>query len=256
MYPFFPEWAMKAAPESSTTTKKPKVQYYTTDTKAMPPVNAPYKNLQTFRPISQQFQKNYYPTMVGPQKAQLYPYGSYLAHTSNNDEQQPFYMKIAKRMHDGVQNGYDIFIRPIMEAGKTITQNLGFRPNFRPIGKSLNNENGSGDDEALSSDFLSAIDEIDANGSTENKIRIKRGRLVPSIRKRRAIDADNFDANDGENKLIDNAGSLSNRLKEFVKNTNWKDTACAKRVFCEVMIQQSPDDIAIMEKKMLSILPQ
>lgn len=244
---------MKAAPESSTTTKKPKVQYYTTDTKTMSPINSPYKTMQPFR--SQQFQKNYYPAMAGPQKAQVYPYGTYLAHTSNN-ENEPFYMKIAKRMHDGVQSGFDIFIRPIMEAGKTLTQNLGFRTNYRSIGKSMNIDDGSGEDVALSSDFLSAMDEIGANGAAENKIRIKRGRLVPSIRKRRAIDTDNFDTNDGENKLIDNASSLSNRLKEFIKNTNWKNTGCAKRVFCEVMIQQSPDDIAIMEKKMLSILPQ
>lgn len=255
-----PEWSMKAAPQSSTTTKKPKIQYYTTDTKTMPPLSSPYKNLQPFRP--QQYQKStYYPTIMGqptqqkPQQ-QLYPYGTYLAHTANN-ENEPFYMKIAKRMHDGVQSGFDIFIRPIMEAGKTLTKNLGFRTNYRSIGKSMTVDDGGAVDEALSSDFISAIDEIDANGgATENKIRIKRGRLVPSIRKRRAIDNDNFDANDGENKLFENASSLSNRLKEFIKNTNWKNTACAKRVFCEVMIQQSPDDIAIMEKKMLSILPQ
>lgn len=248
---------MKAAPETSTTTKKPKVQYYTTDTKAMPPISSPYKTIQPFRP--QQYQKNYYPAMMAsapvPQKAQLYPYGTYLAHTSNN-ENEPFYMKIAKRMHDGVQSGFDIFIRPIMEAGKTITQNLGFRTNFRSIGKSMTVDSNSGEEEALSSDFLTAIDEIGANGAAENKIRIKRGPLIPSIRKRRAIDSDNFDTNDGENKLTDNSGSLSNRLKEFIRNTNWKNTACAKRVFCEVMIQQTPDQIAIMEKKMLSILPQ
>lgn len=254
-----PEWAMKAAPESSTTTKKPKIQYYTSDTKTLPPLSSPYKNLQPFR--LQQYQKNYYPTIVGPQQKaqQLYPYGTYLAHTANNGQtNEPFYMKIAKRMHDGVQSGFDIFIRPIMEAGKTLTKNLGFRTNYRSIGKSMNVDDGSTGDEALSSDFISAIDEIDEHGgATENKVRIKRGRLVPSIRKRRAIDNDNFDtSDDGENKLVDNASSLSNRLKEFIKNTNWKNTACAKRVFCEVMIQQSPDDIAIMEKKMLSILPQ
>lgn len=244
-----PEWAMKAAPESSTTTKKPKVQYYTSDTKIAPPVHPQYKNAQPqFRP-----QSPYYTTIIGPQKPQAYQYGPYLAHGPSDDE-QPFYMKIAKRMHDGVQSGFDIFIRPIMEAGKTITQNLGFQSNFRSMGKSLSTVESSAEDEALSSDFTSAIDDMDL--SPENKIRIKRGRLLPGIRKRRALDIDNFDSNDGENKLMDDANSLSYRLKEFIKNTNWKNTACAKRVFCEVMIQQSPDDIAIMEKKMLSILPQ
>lgn len=247
-----PEWAMTAIPEQSTATNKPtRVQYYTTDMKHVAPVNVQYKNAQPYR---QQPLKPYYPTMVGPQKTQNYPHSSYATHNPSENDQQPFYMKIAKRMHDGVQSGFDIFIRPIMEAGKTLTQNLGFRSgSFRSMGKSRSYDDASGESEALSSDFLSAIDDMDVDGS-ESKIRIKRGRLV--IRKKRALDTDNFDSNDGENKLIDDGSSLSNRLKEFIKNTNWKNTACAKRVFCEVMIQQSPDDIAIMEKKMLSILPQ
>lgn len=247
-----PEWAMTALPESITSTKKPKVQYYTTDTKSAPPVNVQYKNGQAFR---QQPQKSYYTTNFGPQKAQNYPQNSYPIPNPSDDDQQPFYMKIAKRMHDGVQSGFDIFIRPIMEAGKTLTQNLGFRTHYRSMAKSLSSDESSAGEEALSSDFISAFDEIDATGS-ENKVRTKRGRLASSIRKRRALDTDNFDANDGENKLIDDGSSVSYRLKEFIRNTNWRDTACAKRVFCEVMIQQSPDDIAIMEKKMLSILPQ
>lgn len=252
-----PEWAMKAmSTEPSATTKKSKVQYYTTDTKYnTQPGNLPFKNVQLIRQPSQ---KNYYSSLPAPQKSQIFPYNSYLPQSTSQDD-QPFYMKIAKRMHDGVQSGFDIFIRPIMEVGKTLTQNLGFRSFERSMGKSLSRDEGTEEGEALSSDFTSAIDEIDitnANGSPENKIRIKRGRFVPSIRKRRATDADNFDSNDGENKLLDDGSSLSFRMKEFIRNTDWRNTACAKRVFCEVMIQQSPDDIAIMEKKMLSILPQ
>lgn len=246
-----PEYGVKAVTESSVSTNKPKIQYYTTDTKTMPPVNIQYKNAQPYR---QQPQTNYYSTIIGPQKAPIYPYNGYVVQQQNEDE-QPFYMKIAKRMHDGVQSGFDIFIRPIMEVGKTLTQNLGFRSNYRSMGKSLSDSDvGSDESEALSNDFNSAIDSID-NGSPENKIRIKRGPYAPLIRKRRALDTDNFDSNDGENKLIDDGSSLSFRMKEFIKNTDWTNTGCAKRVFCEVMIQQSPDDIAIMEKKMLSILP-
>lgn len=142
-----------------------------------------------------------------------------------------------------------------MDMGKTLTQNLGFRSNARSLGNGFSTIESSPESEALSNDFSSTIDDIDANNSPENKIRIKRGRFVPSIRNRRALDTDNFDANDGENKLIDDGSSLSFRMKEFIRSTDWTNTGCAKRMFCEVMIQQSPDDIAIMEKKMLSILP-
>lgn len=251
-----PEFGVKAITEpSATSSKKPgKIQYYTSDTKTGPPVNVQYKNVQQYRPQPQK--SGYYSTIIGPQKP-IYPYNGYLPHQPN-DDQEPFYMKIAKRMHDGVQSGYDIFIRPIMEAGKTLTQNLGFRSiGQRSMGKSFNSQTdeNSHESEALSSDFGSAIDDIDANSSPENKIRIKRGRFVPSLRQRRALDTDSFDSNDGENKLIDDGSSLSSRMKEFIRSTDWTNTGCAKRMFCEVMIQQSPDDIAIMEKKMLSILP-
>lgn len=257
-----PEYGVKAVTDSSTSTKKPsKIQYYTTDTKnTMQPTNVQYKNVQPYR--AQPIQKYYSTVIGGPQKTQIYPYNPYLAHKSSDDEQQPFYMKIAKRMHDGVQSGFDIFIRPIMEVGKTLTQNLGFRTNFRSMGKSfsggINSDESDESSGALSNDFNSAIDDIDStyeNGASENKVRIKRGRGVASIRRKRALDSDNFDSNDGENKLVDDTNSLSFRMMEFIKNTDWTNTGCAKRVFCEVMIQQSPDEIAIMEKKMLSILP-
>lgn len=249
------ELGVKAVTDSSTSTNKPKVQYYTTDSKTnnIQQMNNQYKIAQPYRPQ----QQKYYTTVTGPQKSsQIYPYNPYLVHKTSEDDQQPFYMKIAKRMHDGVQSGFDIFIRPIMEVGKTLTQNLGFRTGFRSMGKSFSsNEESSEESAALSNDFNSAIDMAYADSTSENKVRIKRGRKVPTIRRKRALDSDDVDSSDGENKLVDDTNSLSFRMKEFVKNVDWKNTGCAKRVFCEIMIQQPPDDIAIMEKKMLSILP-
>lgn len=243
-----PEYGVKAVTESHTSTKKPKVQYYTSDTQ---PAQANQQFKQPFRP---QPQKNYYSTIIGSQKPQVYPYNSYLPQSIQSEDEQPFYMKIAKRMHDGVQSGFDIFIRPIMEVGKTLTQNLGFRTGYRSMGKSFSNNDDTEEGEVLSKDFASAIDNFDLT-APENKIRIKRGRIVPSIRRKRGLDTDFLDLNEGENLLVDDGSSLSFRMKDFIKNTDWTNTGCAKRVFCEVMIQQSPDDIAIMEKKMLSIIP-
>lgn len=166
-------------------------------------------------------------------------------------------MKIAKRMHDGVQSGFDIFIRPIMEAGKTLTHNLGLRSNTNLFGmaKSMDSraDTTSGADQVLSRNFNDAIDTL-TDGS-ENKVRRKRGRGITLVRRRRALDADNFESAVNGNLLTDVESSGAQRMKELIQNTDWSNTGCAKRVFCEVMVQQSPDEIAIMEKKMLNIIP-
>lgn len=270
---------MKAVTDPIQSTKKPKVQYYTTDTQQniQHPTNYYYKN--SYPTYHTPNTKNYYLSVMPsqhPQISQKQDTDSYHQHRSPNsgnnhhhthkpnqhNEQQPFYMKIAQRMHDGVQSGFDIFIRPIMEAGKTLSQNLGFRPsaNLFGIGKSLDvsaaNENASNEGEILSSDFNVAIDNID--DESENKVRRKRGKIVPSVhRNRRALDIDNYESsNDGGNQLNESENNASIRMKQLIRNTDWTNTNCAKRVFCEVMVQQSPDDIAIMEKKMLNILPK
>lgn len=270
-----PEYGVKVVTESTPITKKPhKIQYYkepTISAKSPQPVNYYYKNPY------QQPQKNYYLSIV-PSSQQSHsdekqdhagPFqyripnnnaaSAYNVHKEPEDDQQPFYMKIAKRMHDGVQTGFDIFIRPIMEAGKTITQNFGFRSQSRNpfgFGKSLDGNEELQESEILTRDFNAAIDTMDGF-TAENKIRKKRGRFAPSIRRRRALDMDNVDSNDGENQLIgDNGNSASQRMKQLIQNTNWTNTGCAKRAFCEVMVRQSPDDIAIMEKKLINILPR
>lgn len=281
-----PEYGVKAVTDATTTTKKPhKVQYYTTDTQASHSHPTNYHFKTPYQPQTHP-QKNYYLSIVpspqaltspkhdypgagigsgpvqvpasapGPYQYRI-PYGAYNKHKETEDD-QPFYMKIAKRMHDGVQSGFDIFIRPIMEAGKTLTQNFGFRSNPSPFGfgKSLDSIDDTQNEEILTSDFGAAIDGINMDGFNENKVRKKRGRLVSAIRKRRAIDIDNFETIDDGNKLYDSENSASQKLKQLIRNTDWTNTGCAKRVFCEVMVQQSPDDIAIMEKKMLNILPK
>lgn len=173
---------------------------------------------------------------------------------SHADKNEPFYMKLAKRMHDGVQSSFDIFIRPIMEAGKTITHNLGLRSNSNLFGiaKSFDRSDST-TDQVLSRNFGDAIDTM--NDGSENKIRRKRGRSITFVRRRRALDVDNFESNDSGNQLNDMENSASQRMKQLIQNTDWSNSGCAKRVFCEVMVQQSPDEIAIMEKKMLNIIP-
>lgn len=43
-------------------------------------------------------------------------------------------------------------------------------------------------------------------------------------------------------------------MKSFAAPHMWSDTPCSKRIFCEVMVQQNPDEVIFMEKKMDSLL--
>lgn len=268
-----PEYGVKAVTETVSITKAPKVQYYTTDTKSPhaptyytnknPYVASPPTYYMPAVPSAQlQFAQKYdefssvynSPQYRAPQPAN---YQIQRVKPTRPDESEPFYMKIAKRMHDGVQSGFDIFIRPIMEAGKTLTHNLGLRSNANlfGIGKSMDGraDTPAGADQVLSRNFNDAIDVL-SDGS-ESKVRRKRGRGITLLRRRRALDGDNFEAGDLGNQLTDTESSASQRMKQLIQNTDWSNTGCAKRVFCEVMVQQSPDEIAIMEKKMLNIIP-
>lgn len=51
---------------------------------------------------------------------------------------------------------------------------------------------------------------------------------------------------------IPKSGKLG--FEQQIKNTNWANTPCAKKVFCQVMTHQNQDDIVLMEKKMYSLL--
>lgn len=246
-----PEFGVKVATDdnSNKNLKAPKIQYYTTDMTRAQPINFNTDEKNT---------NEYY---IGPSQhhgsSPLYqpyrlPYHQNIRQESIND-QQPFYMKIAKQMQTNVQNGFAIFIQPIVEAGKKLTKNLNFSP-IPLMGKSLNSDSSIDNSEVLSRDFNS---EIDNHGNdAPNKIRTKRGKPIEvdvNERSKRAIDLDSLDAVENDLQDIDNYALM--KIKQLIQNTDWTNTGCAKKVFCEVMIQQSPDDIAIMEKKMLNILP-
>lgn len=265
---------MKAVTEltPATTTK---VQYYTND---KPNVHS--TNYYTNRNPYVANQPNYYVSAVPSPQLQYGQKYDEFASVYNNQQyrtpyvanyqvqkvkpqqapdNEPFYMKIAKRMHDGVQSSFDIFIRPIMDAGKTITHNLGLRSNSNLFGiaKSFDGATATntmaGTSGVLSRNFHDAIDTM--TDDSVNKVRRKRGRGITLVRRRRALDADNFESNDNGNQLNDMESGATQRMKQLIQNTDWSNTGCAKRVFCEVMVQQSPDEIAIMEKKMLNIIP-
>lgn len=241
-----PEYGVKAATDKLPTksSNRPKVQYYTTDmsnAQAAPVVGISSKSDYFASPPQQKHDSGAYQ-----------PYRVTYVQKQQNDASEPFYMKIAKTMQDGMSNGYAIFIRPIVEAGKQLTRNLGLARKSI-IGRSMSADVAtSGEDsQPIGDDFLLAVE-----NDAPNKVRTKRGDDIEAVQRvKRAIDGDS-EFETGENRLQNIENNSSMRLKQFIQNADWTNTGCAKKLFCEVMIQQSPDDIAIMEKKMLSILPK
>lgn len=246
-----PEYGVKAATDNFPTksSSRPKVQYYTTDMSSAQPAQ-PGQAAQMVQTVGISSKSDYFASPQ-QQSAAYQPYRvTYVQ--KQNDETEPFYMKIAKTMQDGMSNGYAIFIRPIVEAGKQLTRNLGFARKSI-IGRSMNADaaNSGKDSQPIDDDFLLTVEH-----EAPNKVRTKRGEEIGTVRRlKRAIDGDS-EFETGENRLQNIESNSSLRLKQFIQNTDWTNTGCAKKLFCEVMIQQSPDDIAIMEKKMLSILPK
>ncbi|GAB0086339.1 transcription factor SPT20 homolog [Sergentomyia squamirostris] len=45
-----------------------------------------------------------------------------------------------------------------------------------------------------------------------------------------------------------------NQFEKKLRETNWSKPQCAKKMFCEIMTEQKPDDIILMEKKMENLL--
>lgn len=48
--------------------------------------------------------------------------------------------------------------------------------------------------------------------------------------------------------------TLKQEFEQQIQNTDWSNTPCAKKVFCEVMLRQGSDDVVLMEKKLDTLL--
>lgn len=47
--------------------------------------------------------------------------------------------------------------------------------------------------------------------------------------------------------------SKTDKLAGLMNPQFWTDTPCSKRIFCHVMLQQHPDEVFFMEKKMIRL---
>lgn len=76
--------------------------------------------------------------------------------------------------------------------------------------------------------------------------------------RKRSVDQDvSLDEEIGDllqNVEIELAATTKSGFEEQIRRTDWTNTPCAKKVFCEVMLEQSSDNTVLMEKKMDALL--
>lgn len=306
-----PDFGIQAATNTYTpTTSKPvKVQYY-----------AP-SNPRDTTPLTLQ-KHEYYPHSADKYMSTGYPSAYQSKYTYDRSpygirhvKQQPFYMRIAEQMREGVQNGFAVVIKPIMEAGQKITKNLGLGRSMDGSndGQSLfvimENEDGKhpekfaedisagenkvrvkrndlygigapqlykNDKHDHETEFIEVIDVNEANGYGEKSVNGETGADSNAVkeadgtdetathdRRRRSLVRGDNDLENLEDALLQDVESdsmqqsqrLGDNIRALIQNTDWTNTQCAKKVFCEVMLQQSSDDMTLMEKKMRKFLP-
>ncbi|CAG4992528.1 unnamed protein product [Colias eurytheme] len=81
--------------------------------------------------------------------------------------------------------------------------------------------------------------------------------VVSGVRQRRSVKRDLVDDMTDDLQHIDSnpaQSSLTSAAMDLVKQTDWRDSQCAKFTFCKVLTSQPSDSIFAMEKKMESLL--
>uniref|UniRef100_A0A6P7FLA4 Uncharacterized protein LOC114328957 n=1 Tax=Diabrotica virgifera virgifera TaxID=50390 RepID=A0A6P7FLA4_DIAVI len=201
-----------------------------------------------------------------------YPYNTYYIETKT---EQPFWLKITESIRDKVHNGFQQMQQltkpvfdPLVEATHKISQNLG-----------LSNQNRYAQDKvgvlapAGVSVFLPALGLV-AGGAALGLGAAAVGRYFTPIELQRSQSDDVYYylMDDPQNASEDHKRikrgfqddlylqELTARLEkkehlQRLSSTNvWSDTPCSKKVFCEVMLQQNPDEVIVMEKKMEQLI--
>lgn len=210
-----------------------------------------------------------------------YPYNTYYI---KHQTEQPLWIRITESIKDNVQNGIQRmqqFTRPVfeplMEATHKISHNLGFSqsPQFNnaqekvglvaPVGGSVilpalglvAGGAALGFGAAAVGRFLNAEDMRSFHGLRPNDILVimeePESTQETSQHKRFRRSLENFEDLYSMQELSDGI-EKDNKYKHLTAPHFWSDTPCAKRIFCEVMTQQNPDEVVLMEKKMDSLL--
>lgn len=207
-----------------------------------------------------------------------YPYNSYFI---KHKQEQPFWIKFTESIKDNVQTGIERMqqltrpvFEPLVEATHKISHNLGFTKNMPAAQEKIGIVGPIG-----SSVILPALGLV-AGGAALGLGAAAVGKFL-SPANMRALEnkypsdiyvfmkEDDDDDVDDDNhrrykRTLNDNEYLMQYLADNVKKVNvyehlsepnlWTDTRCAKRIFCIVMVQQSPDEVVLMEKKIGSLL--
>lgn len=216
-----------------------------------------------------------------PQYQYQYPAGQQQQSYYQTAGQQPFDFLGAK-LKEQVQKAKDKFhdmtdpvVDPLMEAGQKISTNLGLPERVHKINEKVATPSvlvplAMAGGAALALGGLStaiALSNTNATTAFKNLPGLKNSPLVDrlstlKIKVKRSADDEDVDQYDEESEnLLDRVmSSLNGPQRIFLAQLQrtgfdqWQKTPCAKRIFCDVMIQQSDDAIALMEKRMGTFL--
>lgn len=204
-----------------------------------------------------------------------YPYDTYYIKPK---PEQPFWLRITESIKDNVQSGFERMqkltrpvFEPLMEATHKISHNLGFSTSpqraqdkvglITPVGTSVilpalglvAGGAALGLGAAAVGRFLTPNEMRTFKGMNPNDIVVimeepTRNPQEEHKRFRRNVEDEYYMQQLAVS--VEKDGSLKNLAAPHL----WSDTPCAKRLFCEVMIQQNPDEVVFMEKKMDTLM--
>lgn len=203
-----------------------------------------------------------------------YPYNTYYIKPK---PEQPFWLKITESIKDNVQNGIERMqqltrpvFEPLVEATHKISHNLGLTKSLphaqekvglvAPIGGSVilpalglvAGGAALGLGAAAVGRFLSPTDMRSFQNKYPNDIYVvmkEDDDITSNKRFRRSISEDEYYM-----QQVADSVERENNYQHLTAPHLWKDTSCAKRIFCRVMVQQNTDEVVFMEKKISSLL--
>lgn len=200
--------------------------------------------------------------------------------------QQPFEFfgtKIREQVQkarDKLHDFTDPVVDPLMEAGQKISTNLGLPDRVTKINEKVATPGVlvplamvGGAALALGG-LATTIHLTNAESRNQTLKAIGLGntkiadRLQTLMRAKRSIDSDEYDVaapgdelDEGKQNVLDHVlSALNGPQKSFLAQLQrtgfdqWQKTPCAKRIFCDVMVQQNDDSIVLMEKRMSTFL--
>lgn len=185
-----------------------------------------------------------------------------------------------QKARDKLHEVTDPVVDPIMEAGQKISTNLGLPERVNKINEKVATPGvlvplAMVGGAALALGGLATtihLTNAESRNQTLKAIGLGNTKIADKLhtlmKVKRSIDSDEYDApapgdelDEGKQNVLDHVlSALNGPQKSFLSQLQrtgfdqWQKTPCAKRIFCDVMIQQNDDAIVLMEKRMSTFL--